>query len=179
VLFLVMNGIADLENGMISNFVVYGMVGYFTAIVRSPVTGIILITEMAGDFNNFLALSVVALVAYIIADLSGTLPIYDQLLERILSGKGNYGMTKSKREDKVLLHSDVHMASSMDGRQVKDIRLPEGSLIVAVVRGEQELVPRGDTRLMAGDKLTVLCRQGDLEKVDKALAAMCRKASIR
>ena len=177
--FLLLNPLVGVENGMISNFVVFGMVGYFAAIVRSPVTGIILITEMAGDFNNFLALSVVALVAYITADLTGTLPIYEQLLQRILSGKGNYGMTHGQRDEKVMMESDVYIASHMDGNKIKSMKLPEGSLIVAVQRDQQEIVPRGDTRLAGGDKLTILCRQGDMEEVDRILEAMCRRECKR
>lgn len=45
------------------------MAGYFTAIVRAPITGIILITEMTGSFTHLLSLSVVSIISYIVADL--------------------------------------------------------------------------------------------------------------
>ena len=49
------------DNGIyLVNFVILGMVGCFSAIVRSPITGVILITEMTGDFKNFLSLSAVS-----------------------------------------------------------------------------------------------------------------------
>ena len=35
------------------NMVVYAMLAYFTAIVRAPITGVILITEMTGSFQQF------------------------------------------------------------------------------------------------------------------------------
>ena len=50
-----------------NNFVILGMAGYFAAIVRAPLTGIILIFEMTGSFSYLLSLSVVTIVAYIVA----------------------------------------------------------------------------------------------------------------
>lgn len=41
------------------------MAGYFTAIVRAPITGIVLISEMTGSFTHLLSLSVVAIAAEI------------------------------------------------------------------------------------------------------------------
>ena len=73
----------------LGTFVMLGMTGLFSSIVRSPITGIILITEMGGDYANFLPLSIVAFTAYVIADLLQGRPIYDQLLDRMLPGKAN------------------------------------------------------------------------------------------
>jgi len=59
----------------INNFIIIAMAGYFTAIVRAPITGIVLITEMAGSFTHLLSLSVVAIVAEITAGLLNAHPI--------------------------------------------------------------------------------------------------------
>ena len=50
---MILNQGIDLSPYM-ANFVMYGMTGYFAAIIRAPITGIVLITEMTGDFTNFL-----------------------------------------------------------------------------------------------------------------------------
>lgn len=68
-------------------FVILGMAGYFSAIVRAPITGIILISEMTGIFHNLLPLAIVSLTAYLTAELLGGVPIYDQLLERLLKSR--------------------------------------------------------------------------------------------
>ena len=86
----------------LANFVILGMAGYFTAIVRAPITGVLLITEMTGDFKNFLSLSIVALVSYLAADILKGQPIYDQLLHRMLSKDADYGTTEETRSHKVL-----------------------------------------------------------------------------
>ena len=71
-------------NVYLETFVIVGMAGYFAAIVRAPVTGIILISEMTGSLSHLLALSLVSLVAYFTADILKAKPVYDQLLDRIL-----------------------------------------------------------------------------------------------
>lgn len=71
-------------NVYLETFVIAGMAGYFAAIVRAPVTGIILISEMTGTLSNLLALSLVSLAAYFAADIFKAKPVYDQLLERII-----------------------------------------------------------------------------------------------
>lgn len=68
----------------INNFVLLGMTGFFTAIVRAPLTGIILLFEMSGSISQMLSLSIVSVTAYIVATLMRSEPIYDSLLKRIL-----------------------------------------------------------------------------------------------
>ena len=73
----------------VNNFVLLSMAGYFAAIVRAPLTGIILIFEMTGNLNHMLSLSVVTVVAYITATLMGSRPIYESLLDRF---NGKHGL---------------------------------------------------------------------------------------
>jgi len=61
------------------------MAGHFSAIVRTPLTAIILILEMTGGaFSNILALAVVSFVAYLIAELFKSEPFYEDLYDRLL-----------------------------------------------------------------------------------------------
>ena len=68
-----------------ADIIVFGMAAYFSSVVKSPVTGSILILEMTGSFQHMLALLVVSLTAYVISDLTGGRPVYDELLDRALS----------------------------------------------------------------------------------------------
>ena len=65
------------------------MAGYFAAIVRAPVTGVILITEMTGDFTCLLPLVLTSLILYLIPEFYGVEPIYTQLLHRSQYGARN------------------------------------------------------------------------------------------
>ena len=77
-----------LDPVFLNNFVLLAMAGYFAAVVRAPLTGIILIFEMTGTLTQMLSLSVVSIVAYVTATLLGSRPIYESLLDRPASSKG-------------------------------------------------------------------------------------------
>ena len=74
----------NLEPAYINNFILLAMAGFFTAIVRAPVTGIILIFEMTGSLNHLLSITTVTIVSYVVADLVKAKPIYESLLENLL-----------------------------------------------------------------------------------------------
>ncbi len=61
-------------------FLVLGMGGMFSAIVRSPLTGIILILEMTSEFTLLLPLMTVTILAYAVPEFASNLPIYEALL---------------------------------------------------------------------------------------------------
>ena len=48
------------------------------------------------------------------------------------------------------------------GHPLREIRLPGGVLVVLVTRGTEVLIPKGETHLMAGDKITLLGKRGTL-----------------
>src|SRR5206468_3257889 len=61
---------------------VVGMAAYFTAIVRAPLTGVVLIIEMTGNYEQMLPLLISCFCAYAVAEYLRSLPIYEALLER-------------------------------------------------------------------------------------------------
>ncbi|MDR2632873.1 MAG: ClC family H(+)/Cl(-) exchange transporter [Treponema sp.] len=69
------------------NFIILGMAAFFTAVVKAPITGIVLILEMSANFNHLGNLVLVCLCALISADLLASRPVYVVLLERLL-GRG-------------------------------------------------------------------------------------------
>lgn len=155
----------------VSNFIVLGMAGYFTAIVRSPITGIILISEMTGSLSHLLSLSVVCLVAYVVADLLKAQPIYDQLLDALLKKKH----TAPNR--KVMLESFVQVGSIMDGRPLVQMNMPKGALIISIQRDENEIVPSGETVLRADDRLLILCNENMIQEIEKHLYNMAEASA--
>ncbi|HTJ78784.1 MAG TPA: H(+)/Cl(-) exchange transporter ClcA [Rariglobus sp.] len=63
-------------------FAVLGMGALFTAIVRAPLTGIVLMVELTGQYGFMLPLLAACLTAYGIAEGLGDVPIYEALLHR-------------------------------------------------------------------------------------------------
>jgi len=63
-------------------------------------------------------------------------------------------------------------AGGARGKRLSELELPQGSLIVAVLRGDRAIVPRGETRLEEGDVLLTLVEsENTLERVRKLLEA--------
>lgn len=139
------------------NFLLLGMVGMFTGIVRAPVTGIILIAEMSGAPAQMLPLAVVAVIAYLTADFLKSKPIYESLLENMR--QSNQEKQECPTEEKVLLNFPVESGSRADGKTVMELRWPDNCLVVSILRGGEELIPRGDTRIQAGDYVMIMCPQ--------------------
>ncbi|WED44522.1 H(+)/Cl(-) exchange transporter ClcA [Legionella cardiaca] len=65
-------------------FAVAGMGALFSAAVRAPITGIILVVEMTHNYLLILPLMVTCLTSTTIVQLAGNKPIYTQLLKRTL-----------------------------------------------------------------------------------------------
>ena len=63
---------------------VVGMAAFFTAVVRAPLTGIILVTEMTASFTLLLPMLSACFAAMLVPNLLRDAPIYDSLRERTL-----------------------------------------------------------------------------------------------
>ena len=177
-LFSRLLGLAGVDQSYITAFVVTAMAGYFAAIVRAPVTGVVLITEMTGDFTTLLPLVLTSLIAYLVAESLGTKPIYTQLLERSLgrspAGRASAVRRVSLRDRKTIIDAEVDVGSHMDGRNVAEFGLPLGTLIISVVRDGIEIIPDGHTILRAGDELEILPRENELSDVESMIDSACR-----
>lgn len=157
-----------------TSFIILSMAGYFTAIVKAPITGIILITEMTGSFNHLLPLSIVSIIAYIIADLLNSAPIYDSLMENLLL-KNNINEYHKHSKKKTLITNMVHYGSLIEKMSVKDINLPENTLIISINRGEISITPNGNTIIKAGDEIITMTNLKDEWKVRKFMDELTEK----
>jgi CIC family chloride channel protein len=65
-----------------SAFAIVAMAACFTAIVRSPLTGVVLLLEMTGSWTLILPMMAASVTAYAIPELLRNPPIYDSLRQR-------------------------------------------------------------------------------------------------
>lgn len=140
-----------LESFYLKNFIIIAMAGYFTAIGKAPLTAIILVTEMVGSINHLMPLGFVALIAYIVVDSLGGHPIYESLLDRLVSFK-----KIADPNEKIVIEFPVTAESILDGMPVRDFVWPEETLLVSIRRNEQDILPHGDTILRMDDTLLIL-----------------------
>lgn len=151
-------------------FAVVGMAAAFAAIVRAPLTGIVLILEMTANYALLFPLLVACLLAFVVAERLHNRPIYEALLEYDLERSGT--VTPSADES-LTLQLMVEPQSAMDGCRVHALALPAGCLLILVKRGSREIIPAGNTRLRAGDQLSVVVA-GDASQACLHLQALAR-----
>ena len=160
-----------LDPSYISNFVLLAMAGYFTAIVRAPITGIILIFEMTGQVSQMLSMSLVSIVAYLVASGLKSEPIYESLLGSLLRRRGQ--QVPEKTGGKILQEFVICHGSLLHNQSIQQVSWAGECLLVAVKRNGTELIPKGKTILRAGDVLVTLTDEDHASMVYDSMKKMC------
>jgi len=153
---LEMGGVAERFDPQIAaylpTFAVVGMAAYFSAIVRAPLTGIILMVEMTGNYSLVLPLVISCLTAYGIADFLRDLPVYEALLARDLLRT----QAQPELESALLLDLTIAPGAPFVGKRIRELGLPAGSIVITLRRQLRDLVPTADSELAPDDQITVL-----------------------
>lgn len=151
---IILNKYFGMDSTFILNFIVLAMAAQFASIVKAPITGLMLITEMTGTFKHLLPVAITVTVAYLVSDMLKNKPIYESLLERLLK-KMNINVEKGIKKKEVF-DFEVKIGSELDGKKIKDVSWPKESLVITIFRGADEIIPDGDTVIQAGDVLEII-----------------------
>ncbi|MEQ9617770.1 MAG: amino acid permease [Deltaproteobacteria bacterium] len=71
-----------------------------------------------------------------------------------------------ERFHSIYVHKDSP-TESLIGRQLKELKMPEGSLIALIRRGEEIIIPRGNTVLEENDRITVIGEPSSMREFHK------------
>lgn len=140
------------------------MAAFFTAIVKAPITGIVMVCELTWSFSSLLPVIIGVSIGYFIGDLSRTDSIYEALLEKYEEEAGVH--KRAVREVYVLR---LAFGALADKRELRDVLWPAGAHVNEIVRGEERILPDGDTVLRGGDILTIVCKTDEPQKVREEL----------
>ena len=55
------------------------------------------------------------------------------------------------------------------GQTLRDLPLPQGSLVISVVRGEKMIIPNGETVFAPGDEIVAVCEGRVQHKLENML----------
>lgn len=138
------------QSPYLPNYILLGMTGFFVAVVRAPITGAVLITEMSGFFGHFPAFIFVSIIATLTANILKTKPVYDSLLAQIPPMK-----PEQEEHTAVTLHIPFMEGSRI--RLVSELRerLPSECILAGVMRGEERLFPYLSMEIMPGDEALI------------------------
>lgn len=162
-----------LDPSFVNNFIILAMAGYFTAIVRAPITGIVLVCEMSGSLNHLLSLAAVSIVAYLVAEALKSAPIYESLLERILK-KQDIPRPEQADGKRSIVEIAVEVGSPLEQCEIGRALWPKNCLLVSIQRGNTEVIPKGDTVLLPGDLLVALTDRKNQTELAAELEKLCR-----
>ncbi len=146
------------------NIIIIAMAAFFSASVRAPITGTVLICEMTGSFSHLMVLGIASATAYIVAQLCGGQPIYEALLLKTLNSHktSDPDMVKEERD---IVEVPVCSGSMLENKRIKEISWPPHTLVVDVKRGQEQLVPEKNTMIRAGDFLYILTQTETADEV--------------
>jgi APA family basic amino acid/polyamine antiporter len=109
----------------------------------------------------------------ILAQIAGRVD-RDDFMEAWLSASDHQELKEAILRDDRLLALTLEPATPsgvLIGRALKDVALPEGTLIALVRRGPQVVIPRGATVLERGDRLTIIGEPSGLHTLEKRFKA--------
>ncbi len=132
------------------------MAAFFTAVVKAPITSIIMTCELTGSFAPLLPVIIAVSIGYMIGEMAKTDGIYEQLLEEYEREAGLH--ERVVREAYTLTVAPYSIA---DKKEVRDILWPSGARVKELYRGAETIFPQGDTVLHSGDTLVIVCSTRD------------------
>ncbi|MBQ7923961.1 MAG: ClC family H(+)/Cl(-) exchange transporter [Clostridia bacterium] len=136
----------------------------FTTIVRAPLTAIVMICEFTGSFAPLLPAIIGVAIGYIFGEIFRTDGIYEDLLEAYEQESGIH--ERAVREVYTIV---VAKGALAEKREVRDVLWPAGARVTEIHRGEEVILPDGETVLRAGDTLVIVCRTDAPDKVREDL----------
>ncbi|MEW6122516.1 MAG: H(+)/Cl(-) exchange transporter ClcA [Pseudomonadota bacterium] len=80
----VLAAVVPLPAGMVAGLAIAAMGGLFSATVRAPLVGMVLVAELTGAYTLLVPVILTCVFANLVADALGGKPIYEVLLERTL-----------------------------------------------------------------------------------------------
>ena len=96
--------------------------------------------------------------------------IIAKIIEEEASFSDFVNLMSFKRGKLAIVRVDLPQDSPVINKEVKDIELPKDSVLVSIVRGEEVIVPKGDTLLKAGDDVIALTLIGNEPQLLNLLA---------
>lgn len=154
--------------GFYINFIILGMAGILTSVVRAPLLSILLVTEMAGTFTHLIGITVSAVTAYYVADLLKNPPIYESLFDQLCK-KFIVDEEVEESDDYVIYEYDITIGSPFLKAPLSDMEFPGHGIVVSVERQGKKFIPKGKDVLKVGDRIIILAHESTFYLLDDYL----------
>ena len=151
--------------------VIICMAAFFTCVVKAPITGIVMVFELTGQFVNFLPALMGVGIGYLVGIAFRTEAIYEKCLVLYIDEEKLYEKVKKER-----VTMEIKSGSRADGSKIRSIIWPTNGLVVErILPDGTMLVPDGETVLSGGEKITFECETDDVNELREYLYAIVGK----
>ncbi|MGN0812410.1 MAG: chloride channel protein [Candidatus Coproplasma sp.] len=162
-----------MDDGYQCALIIICMATFFSTVVRSPLTSVVLVLELTWKFTFLLPLICGVAIGYFIGILFRTQPLYDRLFDE---------MVISERKEHPIQYFTVKIKvsgslSAVD-RQIRNIMWPNGAVVALVERNGESFVPSGATELREDDILTIKAKTYYKENFIQSLQSNVGKVVI-
>jgi trk system potassium uptake protein TrkA len=93
------------------------------------------------------------------ASVSGTKLINAIIQEQVKAGDMVIPLLTLKEGDVEIVEVDLSHSSPIINRKIRELSLPPGSIFIAVIRGEEVIIPHGETEFLPDDKVVALVKR--------------------
>lgn len=162
-LYMVERGLIGYEH--VNYIMLICMSAFLVAIIRTPLTAIVLITEITGEIDILLPSVIIGGIVYYLTELLQMKPINNELYAEMIKNP------VFKANDRSTLAVEVMTGSFFDGKVVNDLHLPIGCQLLSIHRDRKEFTPAGMT-IVPGDQLLIELDSDDIEKLYEPLMSM-------
>jgi trk system potassium uptake protein TrkA len=87
--------------------------------------------------------------------------IIGKIIEEEVSFSDFVNLMSFKRGKLAIVRVDLPVESPVINKKIKDIELPKDAVLVSIVRGEEVILPKGNTVLKAGDDIIAMAMVGN------------------
>ena len=137
--------------------VIICMAAFFTCVVKAPITGLVMIFELTGQFVNFLPALMGVAIGYLISFVFRTEPIYERFLNMYIEEEKLYEKMTRQR-----FTVEIQPNTRADGEKIRGIVWPTNGLVLEVIHPDgKHMVADGETVLRAGQQIVFECETDD------------------
>ncbi|OEU52353.1 MAG: Trk system potassium transport protein TrkA [Desulfobacterales bacterium S3730MH5] len=100
--------------------------------------------------------------------VSPRLAAINSILQYVRRGKVLSAMAL-KGEEAEVLEAVALESSDIVGKPIREVPFPKGALVVAIIRGDEVIIPTGDSVILPQDHIIIFSTRQGIPKVEKAL----------
>ncbi|MBR5857188.1 MAG: chloride channel protein [Bacteroidales bacterium] len=146
-------------------FILLGMSAFFIAVMRTPITGFILISEMTNHYETFFPTLIIGTLVYYFTQLLNVKPLNSMLYDFMIAHD-------SKEPALTTIYIDIEEKSYLNGLNVNKLSLPDGCTLKEITRNKKSIPITASQTILKGDQIGIEINSNDIEKVYRSIITL-------